>query len=90
MKKIDGDPLKRIEEYLKKCVKCGACRANCPAFAVFGRETSVARGKIALAQHLLKDDIELNEQTFWKSWDWIVLKPALEKNFALPIMTLVT
>ncbi len=64
MNKTDNDPLKRIEEYLKKCVKCGACRANCPAFAVFGRETSVARGKIALAQHLLKDDIELDEQTY--------------------------
>jgi glycolate oxidase iron-sulfur subunit len=57
-------PLKRIEDQLKKCVKCGACRANCPAFSVFGREPAVARGKVALAQHILKDDIELNEQTY--------------------------
>lgn len=58
------DPLKRVEEQLKKCVKCGACRANCPAFTAFQREPAVARGKIALAQHLLKDDIDLDEQTY--------------------------
>ena len=58
------DPLKRVEEQLKKCVKCGACRTNCPAFAAFGREPAVARGKVALAQHLLKDDIGLDDQTY--------------------------
>jgi len=58
------DPLKRVEEQLKKCVKCGACRQNCPAFTAFGREPAVARGKVALAQHLLKDDIGLDEQTY--------------------------
>ena len=58
------DPLKRVEDQLKKCVKCGACRANCPAFAAFGREPAVARGKIALAQHILKDDLELDDQTY--------------------------
>jgi len=57
-------PLKRIEDQLKKCVKCGACRANCPAFSVFGREPAVARGKVALAQHILKDDIKLDDQTY--------------------------
>jgi glycolate oxidase iron-sulfur subunit len=58
------DPLKRVEKELKKCVKCGACRANCPAFTVFQREPAVARGKVALAQHILKEDIELDDQTY--------------------------
>jgi glycolate oxidase iron-sulfur subunit len=58
------DPLKRVEDQLKKCVKCGACRQNCPAFAAFQREPAVARGKVALAQHILKDDIELDDQTY--------------------------
>jgi glycolate oxidase iron-sulfur subunit len=58
------DPLKRVEKELKKCVKCGACRANCPAFTAFQREPAVARGKVALAQHILKDDIELDDQTY--------------------------
>ena len=55
------DPLKRVENELKKCVKCGACRANCPAFSAFQREPAVARGKVALAQHLLAKDIELDD-----------------------------
>ena len=58
------DPLKRVAEQLKKCVKCGACRQNCPAFTAFQREPAVARGKVALAQHVLKDDIELDDQTY--------------------------
>lgn len=64
MQQQDVDPLKRVEDQLKKCVKCGACRANCPAFTAFGREPAVARGKIALAQHILKDDIKLDDQTY--------------------------
>lgn len=58
------DPLKRVEDQLKKCVKCGACRTNCPAFAAFQREPAVARGKVALAQHIMTDDIELDDQTY--------------------------
>lgn len=64
MSEQTSDPLKRVEDQLKKCVKCGACRANCPAFAAFQREPAVARGKVALAQHVLKADIELDDQTY--------------------------
>lgn len=64
MSDVTSDPLKRVEDQLKKCVKCGACRTNCPAFAAFGREPAVARGKVALAQHILKDDIGLDDQTY--------------------------
>jgi len=58
------EALKRVEQELKKCVKCGACRAHCPAFSVFGKEPAAARGKIALCQHLLKGDIELDDATY--------------------------
>ncbi|WP_298440269.1 (Fe-S)-binding protein [Geobacter sp.] len=58
------DPLKRVENELKKCVKCGACRAHCPAFAALQREPAVARGKVAVAQHILKGDIALDDQTY--------------------------
>ena len=64
MEQQNIDPLKRVEDQLKKCVKCGACRQNCPAFTAFQREPAVARGKVALAQHILKDDIELDDQTY--------------------------
>ncbi|GFE57207.1 (Fe-S)-binding protein [Geobacter sp. AOG1] len=58
------DPLKHVEKELKKCVKCGACRAHCPAFAAWQREPAAARGKVALAQHLMKQDITLDDQTY--------------------------
>jgi glycolate oxidase iron-sulfur subunit len=63
-KKLIVDPLKRVEAEMKKCVKCGACRANCPAFTAFQREPAVARGKIALAQHIMKGDITLDDGTY--------------------------
>ena len=58
------DPLKRVENEMKKCVKCGACRANCPAFTTFQREPATARGKVALAQHIMKGDITLDDGTY--------------------------
>jgi len=64
MKKNQIDPLKRVENEMKKCVKCGACRANCPAFSTFQREPATARGKVALAQHVMKGDITLDDGTY--------------------------
>lgn len=58
------DPMQRVANDLKKCVKCGACRSNCPAFTAFQREPAVARGKIAVAQHVLKNDLDLDDQTY--------------------------
>jgi glycolate oxidase iron-sulfur subunit len=63
-KKIKVDPLDRVADEMKKCVKCGACRSNCPAFTAFQREPAVARGKIALAQHIMKGDITLDDGTY--------------------------
>lgn len=57
------DSLKRIEHELKKCVKCGACRAHCPVFSVLGREPASARGKIALARAALTNEIGLDART---------------------------
>lgn len=57
------DTLKRLENELKRCVKCGACRANCPVFSVLGRETVSARGKIALARAALSGKVGLDART---------------------------
>jgi len=75
----NNNPLKRVEDQLKKCVKCGACRANCPAFTAFGREPAVARGKVALAQHLLKDDLELDDQTYMAMSKCLLCGSCVEK-----------
>ena len=57
--------LKTLEEYrdeIEQCVKCGGCRAYCPAFGAEKHEGRVARGKIALADSLLKGDVDLEEK----------------------------
>ncbi|MCL2760618.1 MAG: (Fe-S)-binding protein [Desulfuromonadales bacterium] len=56
--------LEELDQEIKKCVKCGACRANCPAFSAWQREPAAARGKIAIAKHLVKGDIEPNKETY--------------------------
>ncbi len=57
--------LKKLEDYraeIEQCVKCGSCRAHCPAFGAEKHEGRVARGKIALADALLKGDVDLEAQ----------------------------
>lgn len=58
------DPLKRVEKEIKKCVKCGACRAHCPVFGALQREPAVARGKVAIAQALNAKALELDDRTY--------------------------
>jgi glycolate oxidase iron-sulfur subunit len=58
------DLLQIIEKEIKKCVKCGACRAHCPVFEQLRREPSVARGKVALARAILAGDIKLDYRTY--------------------------
>lgn len=57
------DSLKRLENEMKNCVKCGACRAHCPVFTAVGREPVSARGKIALARSALSGQLNLDART---------------------------
>lgn len=57
------EPLARIENELKKCVKCGTCRAHCPVFSALGREPVTARGKVALARGILSGSVPLDSRT---------------------------
>ena len=51
-----------FREEIEQCVKCGACRAHCPAFGAEKHEGRVARGKIALADALLNGEVEMGER----------------------------
>ena len=51
-----------FQDEIDRCVKCGACRAHCPAFTAEKHEGRVARGKIALADSLLKGEVGLEEK----------------------------
>ncbi len=54
--------LEEFEEQIHQCVKCGACQAHCAVFAAHKRESTVARGKVALAQALLDKEMPLDER----------------------------
>ncbi len=46
--------MKDLEGQLVACMRCGMCQAVCPVFAETGRESDVARGKLALLDGLLQ------------------------------------
>jgi glycolate oxidase iron-sulfur subunit len=48
-------PLEAAQEEILKCPRCGQCRAVCPVFAELRDESSVSRGRIALAKAMLAD-----------------------------------
>ena len=52
------DNIKKLEDDIGKCAKCGLCQAVCPIFLELGQEPSVARGKIALVEALIEGRIE--------------------------------
>ncbi len=58
--------LKDVEEQLVVCMRCGMCQSVCPLFAETGRESDVARGKLALLdglmQELFKDPRGVNDR----------------------------
>lgn len=54
MKKL-AQLLKQVEDQLVVCMRCGMCQSVCPVFAETGRESDVARGKLALLDGLLQE-----------------------------------
>ncbi|KJR48348.1 Glycolate dehydrogenase [Desulfosporosinus sp. I2] len=55
-------------EELKKCVRCGECRANCPIFSESKREPDSPRGRLALVKLLqegkIPASVELSEKLY--------------------------
>ena len=49
--------LAAVEEEIIKCMRCGNCQAVCPLYKETRWEPAVARGKIRLAQAVLKDEL---------------------------------
>ncbi|HTP66403.1 MAG TPA: (Fe-S)-binding protein [Geobacteraceae bacterium] len=73
------DQLKKLENEIKKCVKCGACRAHCPAFGALGREPAVARGKVALARAILNGGLSLDDRTYLDMSNCLLCGSCVEK-----------
>jgi glycolate oxidase iron-sulfur subunit len=56
---------KRLEDFAEvigQCVKCGVCQAHCPTYQAEKKEGAVARGKIALADALLRGETRLEQR----------------------------
>lgn len=47
--------MSELDDQLVVCMRCGMCQAVCPLFAETGRESDVARGKLALLDGLVKE-----------------------------------
>ena len=47
--------VRELEDQLVVCMRCGMCQAVCPVYAETGRESDVARGKLALLDGLMQE-----------------------------------
>jgi len=60
------DDTETLKRELLRCMKCGNCMAACPIYSVEKKESSVARGKIALGEAVLEDKINIDDETLVK------------------------
>lgn len=51
------------EDELVQCMRCGFCLSACPTYKLYGRETNSPRGRIALANAVLRGEISLADIT---------------------------
>jgi len=54
--------IKELEEQTIVCMRCGLCQSVCPVFAETGRESDVARGKLALLDGLAREMLRQPEE----------------------------
>lgn len=50
--------VRKLEDQLSVCTRCGMCQANCPLFAQTRKEADVSRGKIVLINGLIDQMFE--------------------------------
>lgn len=62
MKTKPYDKIEDIEDALAKCMKCGNCMAVCPVYVTEKTEAAFARGKVAIAESLLKGELDFNDK----------------------------
>lgn len=60
------DDVETLKKELIRCMKCGNCMSACPIYNVEKKESSVARGKIALGEAVLSDEINIDDETLVK------------------------
>lgn len=66
MAKTVFDDVKTLKKELLRCMKCGNCMSVCPVYNVEKKESSVARGKIALGEAVIDNKIDIDDETLVK------------------------
>lgn len=56
----DKELLKDVQDALANCMKCGNCMEVCPIYKELGKESAVARGKLALMEAVLNGTIHIS------------------------------
>ena len=56
------DKLEAVQEALGKCMKCGNCMAVCPVYLTEKQEGAYARGKLSIAEAILRGDLSLRDE----------------------------
>ncbi|MBF7082774.1 (Fe-S)-binding protein [Desulfallas sp. Bu1-1] len=54
--------LKELYYQSDNCIRCGRCTTVCPTFAVTGKESMVARGRVRLAREYVEGNLELSNR----------------------------
>ena len=59
---MDYPELTAFGDDLYRCIKCGSCRSVCPVFAELERESTVARGKLALIEEMAEGNLAVTKR----------------------------
>jgi glycolate oxidase iron-sulfur subunit len=79
MKATPYDELKEVQEALAKCMKCGNCMAVCPVYLTEKQEGAYARGKLSIAEAVLKGELDLkNEDVQEKIFNCLVCTSCMQ------------
>jgi glycolate oxidase iron-sulfur subunit len=62
MKTTPYDKLEEVQDALAKCMKCGNCMAVCPVYLTEKEEGAYARGKLSIAEAILKGVLNLKDK----------------------------
>ena len=75
-----SDALEQLRESASHCVKCGRCLTVCPVYIETGRETEVARGKLALIEAIAAGTMSLSEEKVKDILSYCLLCGACAEN----------
>jgi len=62
MKTTPYDKLEEVQDAIAKCMKCGNCMAVCPVYLTEKHEAAYARGKLSIAEAILKGELDLKDE----------------------------